>query len=95
MENLFAIRLQSTDTLGLNIPPLRASYMLQYKNNLIGKHFKSLLQTSVFHLHGISTDKQFTLFKAAGSLSAFLWFGVIKNMDEYLVSIYCSILALP
>ncbi|KZV86368.1 hypothetical protein EXIGLDRAFT_622070, partial [Exidia glandulosa HHB12029] len=84
MENLFAIRLQSTDTLGLNIPPLRASYMLQYKNNLIGKHFKSLLQTSAFHLHGLSTEKQFTLFNAAASLSAHLWFGVIKDMEEYL-----------
>jgi hypothetical protein len=30
--------------------PLRASYMVQYKNSLIGKHFKGLQQLAVFQL---------------------------------------------
>ncbi|KAF7374456.1 hypothetical protein MSAN_00329700 [Mycena sanguinolenta] len=65
---LFAIRLQSTDISGLTVPPIRAGYMIQYKNNLIGKHFKTLMQTLAFHVHGISTPEQFALVKAAGEL---------------------------
>ncbi|KIJ42359.1 hypothetical protein M422DRAFT_254434 [Sphaerobolus stellatus SS14] len=41
---IFALRLQSTSTLGLGIPPIAGKYMLQYQNNLIGQHFKSLQQ---------------------------------------------------
>ncbi|KAF8994931.1 hypothetical protein BDZ89DRAFT_1096970 [Hymenopellis radicata] len=81
---LFAIRLQSTDIGGLTIPPIRASYMVQYKNNLIGKHFKTLMQTTVFHAHDITTPAQFTLIKAVSQLGALLWVPKIINMTEYL-----------
>ncbi|EJD32612.1 hypothetical protein AURDEDRAFT_40189, partial [Auricularia subglabra TFB-10046 SS5] len=84
MQALFVIRLQSTDISGLSIPPFRAAYMMQYKNNLIGKHFKALLQTQIFHLHDIATDKQFTLAKSASALASHIWFERIHNMDEYL-----------
>jgi hypothetical protein len=40
-QNLFVIRLQSSDIDGLTVPPIRASYMMQYRNGLIGKHFKT------------------------------------------------------
>ncbi|KAF9013807.1 hypothetical protein BDZ89DRAFT_1166951 [Hymenopellis radicata] len=43
-ERTFAVRLDSCDILGLSIPPPRASYLVQYKNSLIGKHFKALQQ---------------------------------------------------
>ncbi|KAJ3803923.1 hypothetical protein F5876DRAFT_71048, partial [Lentinula aff. lateritia] len=52
-KNLFVVRLQSTDLDGLTVPPLRAAYMMQYNNNLIGKHFKTLMQTMAFHVHDI------------------------------------------
>ena len=61
--------------------------MIQYRNGLIGKHFKTLMQTMVFHVHGIVSDKQFTLIKAMGSLGALLWDPQIENMDEYLVCV--------
>ncbi|KAJ7800652.1 hypothetical protein B0H14DRAFT_2615985 [Mycena olivaceomarginata] len=48
-RHLLAIRLQSTDITGLTVPPIRAAYMIQYKNNLIGKHFKTLMQILAFH----------------------------------------------
>jgi hypothetical protein len=83
---LLAIRLQSTDLSGLNVPPLRASYMVQYRNNLIGKHFKTLMQTLPFHIYDITTQKQFQLVKAAADLGARLWVPEIDNMDEYIVS---------
>lgn len=82
----FAIRLQSTDIDGLNIPALRASYMAQYKNNLIGKHFKALMQTGSFHLHNITTPERLEYFRAVGALGSFLWVPEIDNMNEYTVS---------
>ncbi|KAJ7185109.1 hypothetical protein GGX14DRAFT_538239 [Mycena pura] len=56
-RHLLAIRLQSTDLSGLSVPP--------YKNNLIGKHFKTLMQILALH------DLQ--LIVAAGDLGARLW----------------------
>jgi hypothetical protein len=81
---LLAIRLQSTDLSGLTVPPLRAGYMMQYKNNLIGKHFKTLMQILAFHVHGISTDEEFALILAAGELGALLWIPEIDDMEIYL-----------
>ncbi|KAJ7765113.1 hypothetical protein B0H14DRAFT_3510260 [Mycena olivaceomarginata] len=65
---LLAIRLQSTDISGLTVPPIRAGYMIQYKNNLIGKHFKTLMQALAFHIHHISTPEQFVLLRALTDL---------------------------
>ncbi|KAF8168642.1 hypothetical protein K438DRAFT_1616019, partial [Mycena galopus ATCC 62051] len=86
-RHLFAIRLQTTDLSGLTVPPLRAGYMIQYKNNLIGKHFKTLMQTLAFHIHSICTPEQFTLVKAAGELGALLWVPEIDNMENYLAQL--------
>ncbi|EJD45161.1 hypothetical protein AURDEDRAFT_165704 [Auricularia subglabra TFB-10046 SS5] len=68
-------------------PALRASYIMQYKNNLIGRHFKALLQLQVFHTHEICTPERFTLIKATGALAAFLWFTEIKEMEQYLADL--------
>jgi hypothetical protein len=59
--------------------------MMQYRNGLIGKHFKTLMQTMVFHVHDIVSSEQFVLIKAIGSLGALLWVPEIENMDSYLV----------
>ncbi len=88
---LFAVRLQATDIDGLTVPPIRAAYMMQYRNNLIGKHFKTLMQTMTFHVHDIATPAQFNLMKAVGSLGALLWVHEIEDMEAYLV---CGILRL-
>ncbi|KAJ7867689.1 hypothetical protein B0H14DRAFT_3587901 [Mycena olivaceomarginata] len=78
---------ESTDLTGLTIPPLRAGYMIQYQNNLIGKHFKSLMQILVFHAHKICTPEQFRLIQTAGDLGARLWVPEIDNMDQYLAQL--------
>ncbi|KAJ7080438.1 hypothetical protein B0H15DRAFT_787211 [Mycena belliarum] len=88
---LLAIRLQSTDISGLTVPPLRASYMIQYRNNLIGKHFKTLMQTLAFHVHDISTPEQFKLIKAAGELGVRLWIPEIDDMEEYITDLTTAI----
>ncbi|KAK0463305.1 hypothetical protein IW261DRAFT_1554190 [Armillaria novae-zelandiae] len=74
-RNLIAIRLQSTNIDG---------YMIQYRNNLIGKHFKTLMQTLPFHVHGVVTPDQFTLVKAVSALSPLLWTHEIPKLQEYL-----------
>lgn len=70
---------------GLSIPPIRAEYMTQYRNNLIGKHFKTLMQTLPFHIHGLVTPNQFALVKAVSALSPMLWVDKIEDMNQYLV----------
>ncbi|KAF7344340.1 hypothetical protein MSAN_01915000 [Mycena sanguinolenta] len=88
---LLAIRLQSTDISGLTIPPIRANYMIQYRNNLIGKHFKTLMQMLTFHIHHMSAPEQFALVKAAGELGARLWVPEIDDMEDYLVQLKIAI----
>jgi len=64
--------------------------MMQYRNGLIGKHFKTLMQTMIFHVHDIVSPDQFTLIKAVGSLGALLWIPKIENMGSYLVSMFSN-----
>ncbi|KAF7344774.1 hypothetical protein MVEN_01638400 [Mycena venus] len=82
-RNLFVIRLQSTDISGLTIPPIRAAYMMQYCNGLIGKHFKTLMQTMLFHVHDLVSPELFTLVKTVSELGPLLWVHEIDNMTQY------------
>jgi len=86
-QDLFTIRLQSTDIDGLNVPPIRAAYMMQYRNGLIGKHFKTLMQSLPFHVHGCTTPQQFALVKAVAELGALLWVHEIEDLEQYLVCV--------
>ncbi|KAJ6617842.1 hypothetical protein B0H10DRAFT_1796504 [Mycena sp. CBHHK59/15] len=89
---LFADRLQSSSVDGLSIPPLRAPYMVQYKNSLIGKHFKTLQQLAVFHLdEKLCSPQVFNLWKANGELGALIWYPEIKNMEQYLADLQVAI----
>ncbi|KAJ7213920.1 hypothetical protein GGX14DRAFT_534135 [Mycena pura] len=82
-QDLFAVRLQSTDLDGLTVPPIRAAYMIQYRNNLIGKHFKTLMQTMVFHVHGMTSPEEFSLVKAISVFGAVLWGPEIDEMEQH------------
>jgi hypothetical protein len=81
----YAMRLQSTDTDGLSIHPIRSSYIMQYAGSLIGRQFKTIAQTNIFHLRGLVTDDQFKAWRATGELAALLWFPEIRNLAEYRV----------
>ncbi|KAI0747423.1 hypothetical protein BC629DRAFT_1685614 [Irpex lacteus] len=88
-KELMAIRLQGSSVDGLSIPPVRGHYMVQYRNNLIGKHFKSLQQVGVFHLHPDLLETShgtllLDLWKATGELGAQLFCHCIDDMDTYL-----------
>ncbi|KAK7008238.1 hypothetical protein R3P38DRAFT_2948527 [Favolaschia claudopus] len=86
-ENIFAARLAAASIAGLSIPVPRPRYLVQYKNSLIGKHFKMLQQLGIFYMHDLCTPLLFELWKATGELGALLWFPQIKNMEQYMADI--------
>ncbi|KAH9920179.1 uncharacterized protein B0H18DRAFT_881265 [Fomitopsis serialis] len=86
-EQLFAQRLESSCIDGLSIPAIRAQYMVQYKNSLVGKHYKTLQQLAVFHLHDLCSPLMFELWKATGELGALIWMDKISDMDQYVADL--------
>ncbi|EIN05335.1 hypothetical protein PUNSTDRAFT_36762, partial [Punctularia strigosozonata HHB-11173 SS5] len=87
-DKTFAIRLQSSSMDGLTIPSIRAYYIAQYKNSLIGKHFKTLQQLGSFHLHGnLCPDTVFKLWLANCELGALIWYTEIRNMSLYIADL--------
>ncbi|XP_006462904.1 hypothetical protein AGABI2DRAFT_152282 [Agaricus bisporus var. bisporus H97] len=86
-EGVFTNRLQSADLDGLTSMPPRAQYMIRFKNNLIGKHFRCLQELAIFQLHGLVSPEIFDLWRTTGELGALLFFPEIQNMDEYLADL--------
>ncbi|OBZ67227.1 hypothetical protein A0H81_13040 [Grifola frondosa] len=77
-DDIFATRLESSSLDGLSIKSVWPRYLVRYKNSLIGKHFKSLQQLAVFHLHNdLCDEKIFSLWKASGELEDIARFGPV------------------
>lgn len=81
----FEARLQSVVVDGMNIDPIRAAYIVQYKGGLIGRQFKAVLQVISFTLFGLVKDSIRDLWVAAGHMVSLLWFPEIDNIEEYSV----------
>ncbi|KAJ7018362.1 hypothetical protein C8F04DRAFT_904214, partial [Mycena alexandri] len=54
-------------------------------HSLIGRQLKTIVQTNIFHVHGIVTDKKFKGWRATGELAALLWVPEIRNLPQYRV----------
>ncbi|KAI0263370.1 hypothetical protein BC834DRAFT_971363 [Gloeopeniophorella convolvens] len=65
------------------MPPLRASYLIQYRGALIGRQFKQLAQVMPFAIHGLVNEDLFKIWLAAGRMMAKMWYPEIDNVDLY------------
>lgn len=83
---VFQARLQSINVDGLSIDPIRAEYLVQYRNSLIGRQFKTIVQIVPFTLHGLVDGQYCDMWAAAGNMVSLIWFPEIENMTDYSVS---------
>ncbi|KAJ7501897.1 hypothetical protein B0H11DRAFT_2155297 [Mycena galericulata] len=81
-KKLFELRLQATNISGLSVEGIRAGYIVQYANSLIGRQCKILLQSTVFHIHDLVDETHFGAWKALGDLGALLWTPEIDELNS-------------
>ena len=81
----FALRLQSMSSSGLSIPPVRANYIMQYANSLIGRQLKQVGQLGIFCDYDIIKPELLVAWKAVRESMPLLWYPEINESPQYQV----------
>lgn len=89
--DVFQARLHSVSVDGLNIDPIRASYIVQYRGGLIGRHFKAIVQVISFTLYELVSEKLRNLWVAAGNMVSLLWYPEIEDISDYCVRLFFTL----
>ncbi|KAG8777086.1 hypothetical protein FRC12_000558 [Ceratobasidium sp. 428] len=80
--SLFSSRLRSVSVAGLNNGPI-SGYIISNRGSLNGKHFKTILQTAPFCLHGIVETDLIHAWVTLGRLTVLAWCASIDNIEHY------------
>ncbi|THU87599.1 hypothetical protein K435DRAFT_584295, partial [Dendrothele bispora CBS 962.96] len=82
-KHLYSLHLQATDTNALSINVIRADYIINFANSLVGHQFKIIIQTTIFHVYDLVDQVHFKAWKAISILAALLWHTEIDNLEQY------------
>lgn len=77
-------RWKSFDPAGLNIPPIQPKTMTQFYQSLVGKDFRTILQTVPFVLFPHFSPERRTLWTALSHLGSYVFQPRITDMKSYL-----------
>ncbi|CAH7672379.1 hypothetical protein PPACK8108_LOCUS7184 [Phakopsora pachyrhizi] len=77
-------RLQSFDTNNLNIPPIKAKYLVQHYLSLVGKDFKVLIQAAPFVFFPLIQEAKHKMWTSLCHLCSIIFQTHIVNLKSYL-----------
>ncbi|KAH9920950.1 uncharacterized protein B0H18DRAFT_1213221 [Fomitopsis serialis] len=80
-KQTYALRLQATNRDGLSVHPIRANYVMQYANSLIGRQLKTIIQTAVFHVHDLISETNLEQYLADVQVAIANVLDVFAGMD--------------
>lgn len=86
-KSIYSRRLQGTNINHLATLPIRANYIMQYANSLIGRQLKTVAQATAFHVYDTLPILKYELWLAVGDMTALFWFPEIRDMKVYKVYI--------
>jgi hypothetical protein len=77
-------RLDSLNTLSLNIESLKGDYLIKHIKSLVGRHFKIILQAAPFVLFDLLSPTRQVIWRALCSLCSFVFQTRITDMPSYI-----------
>ena len=85
-KQILKTRLDSVDTKGLGIPPLRGHTLVQYAGSLVGRDFRGILQVAPQVLQGLLPDEAYEAWLALCRLAPLIFQPKIEDRGTYMVS---------